>query len=299
MRNAVLLLLVESKPSNSTAPLAALSRDQIETYQQHILARSSAESARLLAPLFATLTLSQHAKMESCASDQSETLTLKLCLMSNQLIEYQFGLCEAESTRAPYFIDVERGKMGFRLGQAQSLKQDIFRAIGVKSGMRPRVLDCTAGLGRDALLLSAIKCEVTAIERHPLLFLALDDALRRCRAQQPSRLVDACQALQLHHGDAQDWLRNSNNNSYDVIYLDPMFPSRVKSAKVKREAQILQHYCHDAQQDDCDRLLEIALDKKFKRVCVKRALHSPYLNDIKPDQQYKGKSTRFDVYFSL
>src|ERR1041384_889776 len=61
--------------------------------------------------------------------------------------------------------------VGGRLGYARRVNQSrlLFRAIG-SAGVRPTVLDATAGLGRDAFWLAWRGCRVTAIERSPILF---------------------------------------------------------------------------------------------------------------------------------
>ena len=54
----------------------------------------------------------------------------------------------------------------------------IARAVGLKPGRpAPRVVDATAGLGRDAFLLAVLGCQVTALERCAALHQALESAL--------------------------------------------------------------------------------------------------------------------------
>ena len=81
----------------------------------------------------------------------------------------------------------------------------------------------------------------------------------------------------------------------DIIYLDPMFPVSKKSALVKKEMQVLQALL--GVDDNGELLFFLAKQQAKKRVVVKRAKTAPFLADEKPDQQYFGKSTRYDVYF--
>jgi len=285
MHDAVLLLDLDAQAPHKVD--AAVVREQ---WRQPILTQCSESSRALLAPLLdSALPIQDY--QPSHATQQ--VLLLKLRLQQQQLIEFQIGLAQPDPPTFNYYPDFSRGKFGFRLLQPVSLRQDIYRAVGVKPGVRPRILDCNAGLGRDALLFAAAGCAVTSSERHPLLFLALDDALRRCRSSG-NKIAPFCAGIDLRFADAADLLAVSSGDNVDSVYLDPMFPSREKTAKVKLEAQVLQAYCHD--DEDADQLLTLALQKKFKRVCVKRPLHSPYLGNHKPALQYKGKSTRFDVY---
>ena len=80
----------------------------------------------------------------------------------------------------------------------------------------------------------------------------------------------------------------------DVVYLDPMYPERRKTAAVKKEMA----YFHDlvgAAQDEAE-LLDTALNTAKKRIVVKRPRLGEFLDGRKPAYQYTGKSTRFDVY---
>ena len=82
----------------------------------------------------------------------------------------------------------------------------------------------------------------------------------------------------------------------EVIYLDPMFPHKEKSALVKKDMQILQDI---AEQDtDADALLHLALTIATNRVVVKRPSTAAFLADIKPQPSIKTKKHRFDIYLT-
>ena len=55
----------------------------------------------------------------------------------------------------------------------------IAKAVGIAQGVRPRVLDATAGLGKDAFVLASLGCEMSLIERQPLIGALLEDGLAR------------------------------------------------------------------------------------------------------------------------
>jgi 16S rRNA (guanine1516-N2)-methyltransferase len=83
-------------------------------------------------------------------------------------------------------------------------------------------------------------------------------------------------------------------NTPDVVYLDPMFPHRKKSAAVKKEMRLFQQLL--GSDDDADLLLEPALTLAKKRVVVKRPSGAPFLANKKPHIEMLGKANRFDVY---
>ena len=57
----------------------------------------------------------------------------------------------------------------------------IAKAVGIGPGIRPYVLDATAGLGRDAFVLAQLGCTVRLIESQPIVAALLVDALERAR----------------------------------------------------------------------------------------------------------------------
>ena len=73
-----------------------------------------------------------------------------------------------------------------------------------------------------------------------------------------------------------------------------MFPSRDKSALVKKEMRIFKEIL--GTDGDSDKLLEAALPKAKHRVVVKRPRKSPHLIDKKPTYIMEGKANRFDIY---
>lgn len=192
---------------------------------------------------------------------------------------------------SPLYIDFTQGKLAHRYAQGIGKREPLARAIGIKSDNHPAIIDATAGLGRDAFVLACCGCAVTLLERSTVLHALLDDALQRAR--QEAQLSAIVQRLQLIHSDALVYLER---HQAPVIYLDPMYPSRKKSALVKQEMRILRDIVGD--DDDTDKLFQLALQRATNRVVVKRPKLAPPLTGIAPSHQILGKTTRFDVYLS-
>ncbi len=170
-------------------------------------------------------------------------------------------------------------------------RQLIGRAVGLKPGYTPKVLDITAGLGRDSFVLASLGCTVTLIERSPILYALLRDGLQRANSASWFRALH----LTLHHQEAASYLASLTPKQYpDIIYCDPMFPESKQSALVKKDMRLLRDLIGDDL--DADQLLPESLQVAKKRVVVKRHLHAPFLNQSTPSLQYKGKSSRYDVY---
>jgi 16S rRNA (guanine1516-N2)-methyltransferase len=79
----------------------------------------------------------------------------------------------------------------------------------------------------------------------------------------------------------------------EVVYLDPMFPPKKKSALVKIEMRVLRQLVGD--DEDAAVLFESAARVARKRVVVKRMRLAPELVP-NPTIVFEGKTTRYDVY---
>ncbi|MDF2867244.1 MAG: SAM-dependent methyltransferase [Gammaproteobacteria bacterium] len=186
----------------------------------------------------------------------------------------------------PVYIDFLAGKNAWR--QKAGGQELLAKAVGCKGANKPSIIDATAGLGRDAFVLANLGCEVLMLERSAIMALLLQDGLTRLKSH--SNLDN----LQLVQQDALSYLDQlSESNRPEVIYLDPMYPHRTKSALVKKEMRILRALVGDDQ--DALALCQQAIQKAKKRVVVKRPrIAEPLL--AKPDIVFSGNNSRFDVY---
>lgn len=190
-------------------------------------------------------------------------------------------------------IDFMEGKARHRRLYGGGKGQDIAKAIGIKKIPNATVVDATAGLGQDAFVLANLGCYVTLLERNPIVYSLLNNALERAQLSNDSQVKAICSRMILVNQSAGEYLL-TQKASADVIYLDPMFPSRKKSAKVKKEMR----YFHDivGEDNDSDELLAVALKYARKRIVVKRPRLAATLAGIKAQFSVTGKSTRYDIY---
>ena len=189
-------------------------------------------------------------------------------------------------------VDFVSGAVAHRRQFGGGSGQMIAKAVGIQPGVRPTVLDATAGLGRDAFVLAQLGCTLTLIERQPIIAALLEDGL--CRAAQDAEVAPIVARLRLLHGDAIALMRQWHEVPPQVIYLDPMFPHRDKSALVKKEMRLFRPLAGD--DDDAPALLEAALGLASHRVVVKRPRKAPPIAGPAPGYVLEGKSSRFDVY---
>lgn len=178
-------------------------------------------------------------------------------------------------------------------------REMLVKAARIKGVERPRAVDATAGLGEDSFLLAAAGFEVTLCEADPVIAALLADALARA-AWDPS-LAPIVARMRLVEGDSRDTLaalaaEGAQNPGArpDVVYLDPMFPGRTKSAAVKKKFQLIHGLERPADPLDEDALLRAALAARPRKIVVKRPVKGPHLAGVKPSHSIAGKAVRYD-----
>lgn len=208
------------------------------------------------------------------------------------------GLClqvTGKNAPGPVRAEFVSGKMGYRREHGGGSGQLVARAVGLhktKAGLH--VVDATAGLGQDAFVLASLGCRVSLFERNPVIHALLADGLARAALNVDCAPIVARMTLQA--GSSADWLAEAAQagEAVDVIYLDPMFPHREKSAQVKKEMQVFRTIVGD--DDDSEALLGAALAAARYRVAVKRPRKAPAIDGPEPGTRVEGKSSRYDIY---
>ena len=198
----------------------------------------------------------------------------------------------AADASGPIRVDFVGGAVAHRRQFGGGSGQMIAKAVGIQPGVRPVVVDATAGLGRDGFVLASLGCDVTLIERQPLIAALLEDGL--LRARDDSVVGPIIARMRLLPGNAIELMRAWNGPVPQVIYLDPMFPHRDKSALVKKEMRLFRPLVGD--DDDAPALLDAALALASHRVVVKRPRKAPAVGGVVPGYVLEGNSSRFDIY---
>lgn len=198
----------------------------------------------------------------------------------------QYWLHSDDSKERPIGIEIdrelERHEDFFK--KASVLKEVPAKAIGVRSGYRPRILDLTGGLLGDALLFLSYGCEVRVIERHPIVAFLIRSSLQN--ATHP-----LLQKLSFTECDAKSMLEAPPE--VDVIYFDPMFEDANTKSLPKKEMRIFRNFIGN--DEDAGSIVEMAKKLKPRRLVVKRPRLSKLLLGA-PHIVFEGKATRYDVY---
>ena len=189
------------------------------------------------------------------------------------------------------YVDFVGGTMAHRRKFGGGRGEAVAKAVGVKGSELSTVIDATAGLGRDAFVLAVIGCQVRLVERHPVVFLLLQDGLNRAYQDEEigEMLQQNLRLLNVQHINELD----PNVDYADVVYLDPMYPHKQKSALVKKEMRVFQHLV--GADLDADELLLPALQLAKKRVVVQRPGYAEFLCGKQPHFSRETKNHRFDI----
>ena len=219
-------------------------------------------------------------------------------------------LQQIDSKKKPKYLQHQIDIDSFIKQQGHSFpasKKTLFsQAVGRKT---QTVVDATGGWLGDTLLMCSQNYAVTVLERHWLLQGFIAEACETLKNSEwlhmnkaPLPKLVRCDAIQFFTDESCDEL-NGDPNVADCIYIDPMFPPKVKkSAAVRKSMQVL----HDlvGQDADAEQLFAAAWQSNIKRIVVKRPDYAETLGNsaalsnqnIKPTETLSGKLVRYDVY---
>ena len=155
-----------------------------------------------------------------------------------------------------------------------------------------KYFDATAGLGRDAFVLADLGCSVTLSEQSAPLCYLLEQARELALMSANDKVVEAVSRMRVLRGDS----RQQAVEGFDVIYIDPMFPERGKTAAVKKDLATVQAlHAHSSVANAPEDLVVWAMAQPVERVVIKRPVKAPVLGTVKPSHSITGKMVRFDV----
>lgn len=213
-----------------------------------------------------------------------------------ELVRKSEGLTLTDGTME---LRADFARMLPRLKQGRLQQELLVKAARAKGVEHPWAIDATAGFGEDSLLLAAAGFAVDLYEQDCVIAALLQDALDRA-ADDPA-LADAVARMRLHAGEdsiaglhqTAASIEQGELAAPDVVYLDPMFPERTKSAAVKKKFQLLHHLEQPCADEEM--LVEAALAVHPRKVVIKRPVKGPLLAGMKPSYQLAGKAVRYDV----
>ncbi|SHL18588.1 16S rRNA (guanine1516-N2)-methyltransferase [Roseovarius marisflavi] len=190
-------------------------------------------------------------------------------------------------------VDFVKGAVAHRLRFGGGRGQALAKAMGLRAGKTPMIIDATAGLGRDSFLLASLGAQVILIERSDTMHALLADGMERA-AREGGEFQDIISRMTLLKGDAKDLLPELSG---DAVLIDPMHPPRKNSALVKQELRQVREIV--GTDDDAVDLVRVALRHARNRVVLKWPAKADPMEGLRAcSHQICGKTTRYDVFMT-
>ncbi len=193
----------------------------------------------------------------------------------------------------PVYVDFINGKHAHRRQYGGGKRQAIAKAVGLNRNKNLHVLDVTGGYAGDAFVLATQGAILTVVERSAVLFALIHDGMIRAKIDSDVRPI--VQRMRIYCQDSIDYLQRLTPVTIpDVIYIDPMYPQKQKSAAANAKMQLL--HLLIGPDTNANSLLELAVKNAKKRVVVKRPKTAPSLSEHNLVGEVSSKNTRYDIY---
>ncbi len=185
-------------------------------------------------------------------------------------------------------IDFLKGTLGWRLKRVNH-ERNLRKALG-KTKKQLSIFDSTAGLLTDTMIFLSLGHKVVAVEQSKIIYSLVKDGISRAKDKIP----ELKNLIFLNDNSLEVY--KSMTKGFDVIYLDPMYPSlnknNKKSGRLDNIKKILEI---ENFTDSGENLVKNFFDLEYKKIILKRPLkfRKNYSNI---NYQVLGKTTRFDIY---
>ena len=186
------------------------------------------------------------------------------------------------------YIDFLKGTLGWRLKRVNH-ERNLRKALG-KTDKQLSIFDSTAGLLTDTMIFLSLGHKVVAVEQSKIIYSLVKDAILRAKNMIP----ELKNLIFLNDNSLNVY--KSISKGFDVIYLDPMYPSsHKKNKKSGRLANIKKILEIENLTDNGENLVKDFFNLEYKKIILKRPLkYRKNYSNI--NYQVLGKTTRFDIY---
>lgn len=131
-----------------------------------------------------------------------------------------------------------------------------------------QILDTTMGLASDSIVMASAGNAVTAIESNPLIHFIVSEGLATYSSEN-QRLTAAMRSIKTACADNIAYMKSSPDNSFDVVYCDPMFSERILESQ---NLDGLRHFANPSP-------LSEEFLREAKRVARKRIIIKAHFRD--------------------
>ncbi|BBB93096.1 MAG TPA: class I SAM-dependent methyltransferase [Methylomusa anaerophila] len=153
------------------------------------------------------------------------------------------------------------------------------------------VLDCTLGLATDAIVANFVagsKGRVVGLESSPVIALVTGSGLSRfILANDELKITESLRRIEVKNIDYMDYFHSLPDNSFDIVYFDPMFRQPVYRSSCMKPLR----YLTDKQPVTVD-AVEEAMRIAKKRVVIKDGRDSEQFAKLGINRFFGGKYSR-------
>lgn len=145
-----------------------------------------------------------------------------------ELLSHFDGVVVVYKNKISYFED--NNELFFHLDTtALKLKNNDNEPLTELIPQSSSVLDCTMGLASDSILLSYYGNRVTALEKNKIIYYIVSNGLKSYISSD-NKVLSAMRSITTHNIDCLEYLKDCEDNSFDIIYFDPMFSHNIKES---------------------------------------------------------------------
>ena len=102
--------------------------------------------------------------------------------------------------------------------------------IEIIGSEKQNILDCTMGLAGDSIILSYYEHKVMALEKNKIIYLIVSNGLKNYISHD-EKINSSMRRIITHNIDSVKFLKNCPDNSFDIVYFDPMFSHNIEESK--------------------------------------------------------------------
>jgi len=150
-----------------------------------------------------------------------------------------------------------------------------------------RVLDLTFGLGSEAILMANFlpKGKVVGIEGSIHIYTIVKYGLKNYK-DRSQWINDSMKRIELYYGNFKELIRKYSDDSFDVVYCDPMFENPIYKSNSMNPLRSFAMY-DSIDIEDIEQMLRIAK----RKVILKSRIGDSMFDKIKVDKLLKGKNS--------
>ena len=135
------------------------------------------------------------------------------------------------------FINADASELTFHPDTAALRIKAPHDALVSLLGKSPKtILDTTMGLASDSLVMAAAGNQVTALESQEVIFQVVSRGLASYQTDD-KQLEKAMRSIKAIKSDSLSFLKAQADNSFDIIYADPMFSETIKESEASGQWQ--------------------------------------------------------------